>query len=147
MLPAIGLRVVLEDTRPLRPDTTAFATRRSIDGASVSGEALTRLASHGASIRDGPGDSGLFNDTLFMVNPYHGQMWLADGPIQPVRLDTMEAIDPAALGGPDQTGQWPVKRIRRPPRPRRRSTTLVELEPWAGATPGRGRRTPPQHRA
>jgi len=64
MLPTIGLRVVHEDTRPLRPDTTAFATRRSIDVASVSGEALTRLASHGAPIRDGPGDSGLFNDTL-----------------------------------------------------------------------------------
>ena len=114
MLPAIGLPFVHEDTRPLRPDTTAFATRRSIDGGSVSGEALTKLANHGVSIRDGPGDSGLFTDTLFMVNPDDGQLWLADGPIQPVRLDTSEAIDPAAPGVPDQTGQWPATHSQTP---------------------------------
>ncbi len=51
---------------------------------------------------------GRFNDTLFMVNPDYGQVWLAEGPSQPVRLATMEAIDLAAFGLPEQAGRWPV---------------------------------------
>jgi hypothetical protein len=84
MLLAIGLRVEHEDTRPLRPDATAFATRTSVDVASVSGEALARLASHGASTRDGPGDSGLFNDTLFRQGLAVGWARPPGGNIAPV---------------------------------------------------------------